>query len=59
MYLYTQSCKYKTKISKSNNKSMCELNKSDGMISVKTSNLKHSLSALIIHQINNVNQKPI
>lgn len=38
---------------------MCELNKSDGMISVKTSNLKHSLSALIIHQINNVNQKPI
>lgn len=38
---------------------MCELNKSDGMISAKTSNLKHSLSAVTIYQINNVNQKPM
>lgn len=38
---------------------MYELNKSDDMISAKTSNLKPSLSAVTIHQINNVNQKPM
>lgn len=38
---------------------MCKLNKSDGIISAKIINLKCSLSAITIHQINNVNQKPI